>query len=665
MKLNKEQEHAVKYIDGPLLVLAGAGSGKTRVITEKIAYLVRHCFMPAHLIYAVTFTNKAAKEMQSRVLKTLSKTEARGIKISTFHTLGLSILKRHGHLLGLKKNFSIYDQEDATKLITQLVSGDKDYAKLVLAQISNWKNDYLNPSQALALSFENKNENDQSIQIDIARIYQQYMEQIRAYNAADFDDLIFLALQLFEQYPESLSFWQNRVRYLLVDEYQDTNSCQYQLVKLLVGMRNAFTVVGDDDQSIYAWRGARPENLILLQSDFPRLTLIKLEQNYRSSARILRCANAVIENNPHIFEKKLWSEYTDGAMIRIKECKHAEDEAETVAYLIAGHALRNAQQFSEYAILYRGNHQAKIFELALRRNNVPYKIIGGGSFFAQAEIKDILAYLKLITNHEDTAALLRIINIPKRDIGPVSLKKIADFANVLNVSMFAAMQNSNLKQIISGRAYQAVANFTKMIKLLSEQQSILSADKIMEKLILGIDYGAHLHDEIGNTQGVMRRLNSITILQEWLGRSDGTLTEVLAHLALISILESNDKEDEKQEVTLMTLHTAKGLEFPYVHLVGLEEEILPHKNSINYDTIEEERRLFYVGITRAQTQLYITYCKQRKRYGEWETCQPSRFLNEMPIDDLIWQRAGDKPQEEQGNAKDAMAMLRNILGTKE
>lgn len=662
MKLNPEQNKAVKHIDGPLLVLAGAGSGKTRVITEKIAYLVRHCHIPAHLIYAVTFTNKAAKEMQTRVLKTLNKGEARGIKISTFHTLGLAILKRHGHLIGLKKNFSIYDQEDATKLIAEFVN-DKDYAKQIINQISMWKNDYLNPEAALELMLTTQDDNLS----EIARVYAQYRDQLLSYNAVDFDDLIFLSLRLFDEHPHALTFWQNRVRYLLVDEYQDTNLCQYQLVKLLVGVRRAFTVVGDDDQSIYAWRGARPENLMKLQDDFPNLVLIKLEQNYRSSCRILRAANEVIANNPHTFEKKLWSEYEDGAMIQVKECKHADDEANTVATLISGHAFSHQQRFSDYAILYRGNHQAKGFELALRQHNVPYKIVGGSSFFSQAEVKDILAYLKLIVNFQDTPSLLRIINIPKREIGPVTLKKIADFAQLLNLSLFHAMENENLKHVISPKAWQTVTHFTQMIRqlhTLSHQEQPLSADGVMEKLMMQIDYYGYLSDEIGNNQAVERRLKTLSILQEWLARPEGTLSEVLAHLALISILENNDENESNQAVTLMTLHTAKGLEFPYVHLVGLEEDILPHKNSIDSGTIEEERRLFYVGITRAQKALYISYCRQRKRYGEWETCQPSRFLDEMPAEDLIRKNQSDAALEVNSvNSDDAMRLLREMLNS--
>jgi len=404
--LNERQLQAVKHIDTPALVLAGAGSGKTRVITEKIAYLIRQCDVKAHNIYAVTFTNKSAKEMKERVTKLLKDENTTGLNVSTFHNLGLNIIRREYKALGYKSNFSIMDAADSAQILKELMHKqtlDPDFLDGVQWDISNWKNAHVSPEEAI-----NQAEDAQ----DKARaiLYQAYQKQLHAYNAVDFDDLIGLPVKLFAENPEILQKWQNRVRYLLVDEYQDTNASQYALVKYLVGVQARFTVVGDDDQSIYAWRGAQPENLALLKEDFPALELIKLEQNYRSTNRILKSANQLIANNPHVFEKSLWSEMGAGDPLRVIACANENQEVERVVSEIIVHKFKNKTKNRDYAILYRGNHQARLMERALREQNIQYVISGGKSFFDHAEVKDIMSYLRIIVNPDDDAAFLRIVN---------------------------------------------------------------------------------------------------------------------------------------------------------------------------------------------------------------------------------------------------------------
>src|SRR5690606_466777 len=406
-KLNSRQGEAVNYIDGPCLVLAGAGSGKTSVITRKIAYLIQQCELPARHIAALTFTNKAAREMKERVSSLVKGTAARGLTVSTFHNLGLNIIRREARILGYKPGFSIFDAEDARALLKELMlkdgEMDKDHLDLVQHQISTWKNDLTTFEQAEAAAVS-------PAEKTIARVYQRYNQALRAYNAVDFDDLILIPVHLFQANPDVLTRWQRKIRYLLVDEYQDTNSSQYLLVKQLVGSSGALTVVGDDDQSIYAWRGARPENMSLLKQDFPQLRVIKLEQNYRSTSRILRVANHLIAHNPHEFDKALWSEMGLGDPIRILRCPNEEAEAERVAAEILTDRIRHQRKFRDYAILYRGNHQARLFEIKLQQHQIPYRISGGSSFFAKTEIKDVMAYLRLIVNPDDDNAFLRVIN---------------------------------------------------------------------------------------------------------------------------------------------------------------------------------------------------------------------------------------------------------------
>jgi ATP-dependent DNA helicase Rep len=663
--LNPRQREAVKHFDTPLLVLAGAGSGKTRVITQKIAHLIDHVGVAPKRIAAVTFTNKAAREMKERVDSLLRGRDTTGLSISTFHTLGLNILRREHRRVGLKPAFSIFDDQDTENLLKEL-SGkkgeDRDTVSAARWRISDWKNNLLTPQQALA-----KAEEEQEARI--AHLYAGYQESLRAYNAVDFDDLILLPVQLFQQHPEALDRWQNRIHYLLVDEYQDTNGSQYELVRLLVGVRQALTVVGDDDQSIYAWRGARPENLEQLKQDFPRLKVIKLEQNYRSSGRILRSANQLIANNPHVFEKRLWSELGPGEPLRVLECRNEEQEAEQVVSEILHHRFKHGNRYGDYAILYRGNHQAKLFEGALRQHNIPYFLSGGTSFFARAEIKDVMAYLRLLANPADDAAFLRIVNTPRREIGPTTLNKLGTYASQRHKSLLGACEELGLEQQLSGRPLERLREFAAWLQTLRRRAEKEEPVPIAQAMLREIDYEGWLYDTSAGKRGAERRWENVNELLEWLGRLYKSmvqkgLAELVTQLTLQDILERQDEEEGGDEVHLMTLHAAKGLEFPHVFLVGMEEELLPHRSSIEDENIEEERRLAYVGITRAQRSLTMTYAAKRKRYGEVIACEPSRFLQELPEQDLKWEggknRLSEEERQERGTSH--LAGLKALLG---
>ena len=655
MHLNPEQLAAVHYIEGPLLVLAGAGSGKTGVITRKIAWLIQHCGHAAQAISAVTFTNKAAHEMQERVAKLLPAHQIKGLHISTFHTLGLRILKADAKVLGFKAGFSIYDAEDALKLVTELIDDNTLDPKLYYQHIANWKNANTSAQQALAQAIN-------PFEVAVADIYARYQRQLKIYNAVDFDDLISLPLHLLSEYPDILEKWQNRIRYLLVDEYQDTNITQYQLVRLLAGVRAAFTVVGDDDQSIYAWRGARPENLQHLAQDYPALRIIKLEQNYRSTARILRAANQVIACNQHIFDKRLWSEHGEGEVINGLICKSADDEAAQVAFAIRTHHHQYKTAFADYAILYRGNHQARLFELALRQQHVPYRVTGGMSFFQQAEIRDVMAYLRVITNPDDNAALLRVINVPRREIGATTLEKLGLWANEHHLSLFSALTHPQLKTFLGERFSARLQRVAGLFFDWQHRALTASSAELTQQIVSEIKYIDWLKTQTQDSKAIERRMRNIDELANWLG--DGLLLQRLNAVNLAAILDNQAQAaDDTDAVTLMTLHTAKGLEFPFVYLVGLEEDLLPHKNSIDMQFIEEERRLFYVGITRARQELSLTYCKQRKRYGVWESCKPSRFLAEIAVEDVVWHGAhlSLTPEQKQHRGRAALDAIRASL----
>lgn len=644
-QLNDKQLEAMKYVQGPLLVLAGAGSGKTSVITRKVAFLVQQCGIPAHRITAMTFTNKAAREMKERVGKLLSREEAKGLSVSTFHTFGLNLLRLELKNLPLKANFSILDADDCKRILMDLMQRDnlsgaesKELIAKAMKKISDWKNDLVLPEQAHSTC-------ETVDDVQLAHLYQLYERNLRAYNAVDFDDLIVMPARLLQENAEVRDKWQNRVRYLLVDEYQDTNTAQYTLVKLLVGVMGQFTAVGDDDQSIYAWRGAKPENMALLKEDFHNLKVIKLEQNYRSTSRILKAANAVIENNPHIFDKKLWSDKGHGENIRVITCLNDDDEAERVVKDLITHKLMNGKNWKDYAILYRGNFQARVLETQLRQMQIPYKLSGGQSFFARAEIKDVMSYLRLIINPEDDSAFLRIINTPKRAIGPVTLEKLGLFSQENTLSLLTAASDQRLAMVLPKKAATQlhefadfIANFTR--ELLDDDEPVPK----VRQMINEAGYIDYIREQAATPAQEKTKLDSIESLyssiQNLLNRTDDVdeknIESVIRKLVLLDMLEQQQEEEDTDKVNLLTLHAAKGLEFPYVYMIGLEEELLPHKNSIASETIEEERRLMYVGITRARQGLTLTLAEQRKNGGQMRQMTPSRFLDELPQDDLEW-----------------------------
>jgi ATP-dependent DNA helicase Rep len=670
--LNPQQRAAVHYFDGPLLVLAGAGSGKTSVITHKIAWMIREAGIAAANIAAVTFTNKAAREMKTRLGAMLGAESTRALTVSTFHSLGLSILRAHLRECERREGFSIYDADDSAALAAKLMRAKvgrskKDAAfapEQVQWQISRWKNALTAPDAALALARAG------TVEPLAARVYTEYEEHLKAYNAFDFDDLILKPTRLLDAFPEILATWRSRVRYLLVDEYQDTNGCQYGLVKLLVGERGALTVVGDDDQSIYAWRGAQAENLQLLQRDFPKLKVIKLEQNYRSTGRILRAANALIANNPHLHEKKLWSAGELGEPLRVLKARNEEHEAERVVGEIMHHRFKHTGNFRDYAILYRENHQSRLLERFLRERRIPYFLSGGMSFFERSEIKDIMAYLRLLTNPEDDAAFLRIVNTPRREIGAATAEGLGRHAASLGVGLFAASFDFGLAQRLNARQLATLRAFTHwMNDMIVRAREDDEPMKVVSDLLEALHYDDWLKEICDDEKTAQRRMENVLELVSWLRRLSqqpdvgGTLADMVARLSLIGMLEKDGENDATDQVSLMTLHAAKGLEFPHVFIVGAEENILPHHGSQDDRGIEEERRLAYVGITRAKKTLTLMVTERRRRGGDVVVCEPSRFIGELPAEDLVWtDGAGSpNPQAVLERAEDYLSNLRNLL----
>ncbi len=674
--LNRRQQQAVEHIDSPLLVLAGAGSGKTRVITNKIAYLIQQCGHKAHTIASVTFTNKAAREMKERVSQIIPRSQTRGLRVSTFHTLGLNIIKSELRLLGLKSGFSIFDTHDSHALLKDLMrqpdaSGNKleedtikEHFEAIARQISSWKNDCLTPEQLTQQAAP-----DPAFAYSV-KLYGEYNHHLRTYNAVDFDDLIMLPVLMFTNTPEVLEKWRKRIRYLLVDEYQDTNTTQYQLVKLLVGDRTALTVVGDDDQSIYCWRGAKPENLALLEKDFPQLRVIKLEQNYRSTKTILKAANTLIANNPHVFEKALWSELGNGEPIRVMRVPDEHKEAVRVVSSLVAHHFRFKKSYGDYAILYRGNHQSRLFEKQLREQQVPYFLSGGTSFFSYIEVRDMLSYLRLLVNPDDDNAFLRVINTPRRQIGSATIEKLSQYCSQSQSSLLSACSHLALTEHLPEKAVQRLNEFSHWLQRLQKASHESNPIKVVEQLIVDIDYDTWLFETSNNEKQAEKRIENVNELVAWLQRlydnePESSLEDLVSKMILLDIMERNDEDSEGDQVALMTMHASKGLEFPYVYIVGMEEELLPHRTSIEEDNIEEERRLCYVGITRAQKELTFSLTSKRKQYGEIIDCAPSRFLDELPQEDLEWleggkQRLEGEERKEFGRA--SIAGIRDILG---
>ncbi|HDR1883497.1 TPA: DNA helicase Rep [Pasteurella multocida] len=668
MKLNKQQQQAVEYVTGPCLVLAGAGSGKTRVIINKIAYLVAKCGYVPRQIAAVTFTNKAAREMKERVAHSIGKEASRGLIVSTFHTLGFDMIKREYKQLGFKANMTLFDEHDQYALLKELTADllceDKDLLRELISVISRWKNDLVLPPLAKQLARDHK-------QQMFAECYDRYNQQIRAYNALDFDDLIMLPTLLLQQNDAVRTKWQQKIRYLLVDEYQDTNTSQYELIKLLVGERACFTVVGDDDQSIYSWRGAQPQNMMRLKTDFPHLNVVKLEQNYRSTQRILHCANILIDNNDHVFAKKLFSTLDQGEKLQVIEAKNEEEEAERVVGELIAHRFMRKTKYKDYAILYRGNHQSRLLEKVLMQNRIPYKISGGTSFFSRAEIKDMMAYLRLVVNQDDDAAFLRIVNTPKREIGTVTLQKLGELAHEKHCSLFEAIFDFELIQRITPRAYNALQHFGQWIVQLSDEVIRSEPERAIRSMLAQLHYEEYLYEYATSPKAAEMQSKNVATLFDWVAEmlkgndmdEPITLNQVVTRLTLRDMLERGEEDDESDQVQLMTLHASKGLEFPHVFLIGMEEGILPHQTSIDEDNVEEERRLAYVGITRAQQTLTFSLCKERRQFGELLKPEPSRFLAELPTDDVQWER--DKPpltqEQVRENTATQLANLRAIL----
>ncbi|MBI1906166.1 MAG: UvrD-helicase domain-containing protein [Rhodocyclales bacterium] len=657
--LNAPQREAIHYLDGPSLVLAGAGSGKTRVITHKIAWLIEQCGINPANIAAITFTNKAAKEMQARVAGLMGGRAPKGLTVCTFHALGVRIVRQESAHCGLKPQFSILDASDTVQIVADIAgAADKGIAKPLQWQISAWKNMMIAPEEAAVLA-------DNELAGTAAKLYVEYERTLRAYQAVDFDDLISLPVRLFENNPEVRERWQNRLRYLLVDEYQDTNRAQYRLLRQLAGVRGAFTAVGDDDQAIYAWRGADVENLRQLKLDYPQLKVIKLEQNYRSSARILHAANTLIANNEKLFEKRLWSDHGPGEQIVVTASRDAEHEAEWVAMKISAHKFEHRTRYADYAVLYRGNHQARLIEQQLRNHKIPYVISGGQSFFDKAEIRDLIAYLRLIVNPDDDLAFIRAITMPRRGVGASTLEALGRYAGERHVSLFAALFEEGAAQHLNARQLELVQEFANFINRIQHRAEREPAARVLEDLVGAIRYEAWLFEHL-DTREAESKWNNVRDFMGWLGRKgdeDGkNLLELTQTIALISMLDKEDPDFDG--VQLATLHAAKGLEFKHVFMIGVEEGLLPHQSSIDEDKIEEERRLMYVGITRAQRTLDISWCERRKAGKEFRACEASRFTSEMGDDVRMHDRKSNTPvSREEGRAR--LAKLMDMLDQRE
>jgi ATP-dependent DNA helicase Rep len=669
--LNPRQQEAVFYTDGPLLVLAGAGSGKTSVITRKIAWLIAEKGVPSGRIAAVTFTNKAAREMKERVQSLTERGTTRGLIVSTFHNLGLRILKQELAASGLRRGFSILDQTDSKEILKEILrqgESEKDLAAVdaVQKRISDWKNELILPEEAVSHA-------DSDDALRAAMAYQGYNRMLRACNAVDFDDLILMPAQLFREQPRILEKWRHRIQYLLVDEYQDTNGAQYELVRMLTHPEGRFTVVGDDDQSIYAWRGARPENLAKLQEDWPDLKVVKLEQNYRSTGRILKAANTVIANNPHVFEKSLWSDYGYGEAIRIAALRDEDGETDWIAGDIFHRRLQRGLHWKDFAVLYRGNFQSRILEMKLQALQIPYKVSGGTGFFSRAEIKDLMCYLRLLVNPDDDNAFLRVINTPRREIGPATLEKLAGWAAQRDQGLYHVCDDFALGEVMAGKAADKLRAFKTWLD--EKRRACFGHNSLqaVNELITEMDYESWVmqnassprigEKRMENVWQLVRNIQRMLEKQEDDEEGASDLEAVISKLVLMDMLEQQDEEDDSDRVQLMTLHASKGLEFPHVYMMGVEEELLPHRTSIEEDNIVEERRLMYVGITRARESLAITQALTRKQYGEKVDTLASRFLEELPLDDLQYIGEGFKKDEEKEDqvAQASIANLKALL----
>jgi len=632
--LNPPQREAVLLADGPVLVLAGAGSGKTRVIVEKIAHLIQSSRYPAKRIAAITFTNKAAKEMRERVGKRIRGDAAEGLTICTFHALGLRLLQIEHAKAGLKRGFSVFDTDDVGAQLKDLMPGAKpDAVQAMQGLISRAKNAGLSPEEAQAAALGPRER-------EAANLYVRYQQRLATFNAVDFDDLIRLPVQLLEGDEDCRLGWRERIGYLLVDECQDTNDAQYRLLKAIAGEKGNFTCVGDDDQSIYAWRGANPENLAQLGQDYPALRIVKLEQNYRCSNRVLRAANALIANNPHEHLKTLWSQQPDGERIRVLECRDGEHEAERVASEIQFLNQSRKVEWGECCILFRGNHQSRPLEKALQLLRVPYHLSGGTAFLDRGEVKDALSWLRLIANPDDDAAFLRAVQSPRREVGATTLAKLAELAHHAGLPLSRAAESIGLLKQLQPRAANALSGFADIVKGLRHDARTHTPAELVKLLNERSGLLAALRAQCKNEQMFQLRRGNLDELASWFDGARGGAGpgELAASLALLS---HADKGEPGNQVRLMSLHAAKGLEFRYVFIVGMEDGTLPHEASLEEGRLDEERRLLYVGITRAKEQLWLSHSREAQRWGTKLRLTPSRFLDELPAAEL--QRDGADP----------------------
>ncbi|MDR0184562.1 UvrD-helicase domain-containing protein [Lysobacter arvi] len=655
--LNPPQRAAVLHTDGPLLVLAGAGSGKTRVIVEKIAHLIASRTMPAKRIAAITFTNKSAKEMKERVAKRIKGDAADGLTVCTFHALGLKFLQIDHAKAGLRRGFSVFDSDDSTAQIKDLMPpGSKpDAIDDMRNLISRAKNAGLSPEEALAVARSPR-------EMEAALMYQRYQARLSTFNAVDFDDLIRLPVQMLEGDETLRLAWRERIGYLLVDECQDTNDAQYRLLKALAGEKGLFTCVGDDDQSIYAWRGANPDNLLQLGKDYPALQIIKLEQNYRCSNRVLRAANALIAHNPHEHPKTLWSDQADGERIRVWECRDAAHEAEKVAAEI--HFLAAAKQapWSDFCILFRGNFQSRPLEKALQLLRVPYHLSGGTAFLERGEVKDALSWLRLIANPDDDAAFLRAVQSPKREVGATTLAKLAELAQHAHMPMSRAAEQIGVLKQLQPRAANALDGFVNIVRHLRGEAFKIPPAELVRVLADKSGLLASIRAQCKDEASYQRRKENLEELSDWFDGGKGSGPGELA--AQLALLSHADKGEAGNQVRLMSLHAAKGLEFRYVFIVGMEDGTLPHEMALEEGSLEEERRLLYVGITRAKEQLWLSHSREASKWGDKLRLKPSRFFDELPAAEI--QRDGADPvadaARKQERAAAGFAAIKALLG---
>ncbi|SEM90710.1 DNA helicase-2 / ATP-dependent DNA helicase PcrA [Candidatus Frackibacter sp. WG12] len=632
--LNPQQKEAVQYVEGPLLVLAGAGSGKTRVLTHRIAYLIQEKGVDPYNILAVTFTNKAASEMQERIEKLIAK-DSEALWMSTFHSIAVRILRREANKLGYDNNFVIYDTTDQKSVIKDIIKNELDLdtkqfkPRSILNQISNAKNELVDVDtyqERVGSYFERI----------VGEVYELYQTRLKNNNAFDFDDLIMKTVELFSEYELVLEYYQERFKYILIDEYQDVNHAQYKLVNLLAREYQNICVVGDDDQGIYGFRGADISNILNFEKDYPDVKVVKLEQNYRSTEKILDAAFYVVRNNQGRKPKNLWTDNVGGEPLQLYKAHNEREEAQYIAKEILKNRANGDLDYSDFAILYRTNAQSRVLEDVLIKEGIPYRMVGGLKFYDRKEIKDILGYLRLIYNPADDVSLQRIINVPKRGVGATTVQRLNEFANDNNISLYEAVQRVDEISTISSRFSAKVSKFGAIISYLRQQADEVDALELARKLLDETGYLRMLQEE-GTDQARSRVENIkelLTVIEEYVNEGDDTsIGGFLEEVALVADIDN--LEDDADAIIMMTLHSAKGLEFPVVFLSGMEEGLFPHSRSLDAtEDIEEERRLCYVGMTRAEEKLYLTHAVARRVYGKDSYNPPSRFLSEIP-DDLF------------------------------